>query len=99
MLVDNIFHNLNKISSDKLDRRSRLDNFKIDHFEMEMTKKIKKICDKENIPLNVFAISFLQDYLKIDKIILGSTKKKHLKEIYESKIQINKNVFDNVCKI
>ena len=97
MLVDNIFDKLQDIKENKNDRRSRLENFNLNHKQMILTKKIHSLCKEYDYPLNLTAILFLHDYLKIDKIILGSTKVKHLKQIYESNTEINSGFFNKLC--
>ena len=99
MLVDNIFDNLEKIKSDKLDRRSRLNEFDFDHYEMKKTKEIKKLCETENYPLNVCAVLFLEKFLGINKIILGSTKRKHLEQIYQSNVSISNEFFKKILDL
>ena len=97
MLVDNIFDRLESIKINKKDRRSRLSNFDINHKQMILTKKIHSLSNEYHYPLNLVAILFLHDYLKIDKIILGSTKVKHLKQIYESNTEIKSGFFNKLC--
>ena len=97
MLVDNIFDKLQSIKENKKDRRSRLSNFDLNHKQMILTKKIHSLSIEYHYPLNLVAILFLHDYLKIDKIILGSTNVRHLKQIYESNTEIKSGFFNKLC--
>ena len=97
MLVNNIFDKLKSIKENKKDRRSRLSNFDLNHKQMILTKKLHTLSNEYHYPLNLVAILFLHDYLKIDKIILGSTKVEHLKQIYESNTKVKSDFFNKLC--
>jgi aryl-alcohol dehydrogenase-like predicted oxidoreductase len=87
MLVDNILKNISEINSNKSDRRNRLENFKEDHIDMQITKKIINFISNKNISLQYFSLYFLQEYLNIDTIILGVTKLKHAQDIFSTEVQ------------